>query len=91
MQFINLPFVDCDKSELQACGSKFKKTSPSKPPTAKLSKIRSDFDSAAEIINEYIKNYSLKYSMNEGWPIVAPNFNDKRAPPPSAFESASSL
>lgn len=45
---MHLPFVDCDKSELQACGSKFKNTSPSKPPTAKLNKIFSDFDSAAE-------------------------------------------
>lgn len=49
---MRLPLVDRDTSELQASGSKCKNTSPSKPPTAKLSIIFSVFDLAAENKNE---------------------------------------
>lgn len=78
---MHLPFVDCDKSELQACGSKFKNTSPSKPPTAKLSIIFSDFDSVAENENPFQKIYLIISNIITNienmrlWLIVAPNFN----------------
>lgn len=43
-----LPFsFEIAISELHASGNKCRKTSPNNPPTAKLNKILSDFDSAA--------------------------------------------